>query len=155
MTLAQAQAQVFSQMLVGSTCPCCKQMVKMYRRALQASMIQALIVVHRAGRDWQHVPTLLSEKIVGPTTRGGDWSKLVFWGFIEPRPEKREDGSDRAGFWRITDAGIAFVNGASRVPSAVYLYNQTFYGFDQRKTVSVEEALGKGFSYAALMAGKG
>jgi hypothetical protein len=115
-------------------------------------MIQALVAIHRAGRGWQHVPTLLSEQIVGPTTRGGDWSKLIFWGFIEPKPVKREDGSDRAGWWRITDHGIAFVSGAIRVPAAVFLYNQVFYGFDS-KTVSVQEALGKKFRYDELMAG--
>ena len=155
MTLSDAKASIFSNMNMGSKCPCCGQTVKLYRRALQSSMVMALIALHRAGPDWQHLPSLLSEKIVGPTTRGGDWSKLVFWGFIEPRPEKREDGSARAGWWRITDAGLAFVNGALSAPAAVYLYNQTFYGFDTRKQVTVEEALGKGFNYQELMAGKG
>lgn len=154
MTLTDAKAQVFGQLTTGSKCPCCGQYARLYRRPFNSSMAVALITLHRHGREWVHLPSLLSEKLVGPVTRGGDWSKLAFWGFAEPKPEVRYDGSTRNGFWRITDAGLAFVNGATRVPSAVYLYNQTFYGFDPRKTVNVEEALGKAFNYQELMAGK-
>ena len=157
-TLEEAKAWLRSHFKKGATCPCCGQFVKLYKRSLNSSMAVALLLIHKhymrnPGDGFIHVPSYLSSCVSTATVRGGDWAKLQYWGLIESDKEKREDGSKRSGYWKITPSGTAFVLGDIRVAKYVYLYNSKPTGMQCHEDVSIYEALGKKFNYQELMRG--
>lgn len=111
----------------GMLCPCCKRLAKVYKRRINAGMVRALLDMVRA------TPKLPVERNgfvkVGMDgevkTAGGDYSKLQWWGLIEPLPGEnyREDGSTRIGFWKVTQAGHLFVRGEASVRKYVYEFD--------------------------------
>jgi hypothetical protein len=139
----------------GVLCPLCRQLVKVYEREITSTMAYTLILLHQhflKKPDWLHVPTFLTEKSkVGSAVRGGDWAKLRYWGLIEEQVGKRADGSNRAGFYKMTEKGHQFARGDVKVPKSVYLYNDRVLGFDPVNLVGVQECLGKEFDYNVLM----
>ncbi len=142
----------------GANCPVCDQLVKVYRRRLNTAMALVLIYLVRrydqvGALEWVHVPTFIRTLPIAPTVpvgNGGDWSKMRFWGFIEPQPGDRGDGSTRNGFYQLTERGIAFARGQMKAPASVYITNQQVLGVDE-KLVDIHEALGKQFRYDELM----
>lgn len=139
-TVAQARAKLRDALVAGesSTCPCCDQFVKLYRRKLNAGMAHSLITLLRAsGTQWAHVPSVTGRQ-------SSEEAKLRYWELIEAHPE-------RSGYWRVTELGEQFVLGRATVPSHVLLYNNRFLGLDG-DSVSIVQCLGEKFSYAELMA---
>lgn len=130
----------------GAKCPCCTQFTKVYRRPLNSGMARSLIRMYRAaGTDWQHVPT---------TTSGGsrEEGKLRYWRLVEEDRREREDGG-RAGWWRVTNAGRAFVLGQFQVPKHAIIFDARCLRLDSTDgLITIREALGKKFNYAELMA---
>lgn len=118
----------------GVECPCCHQWVRLYKRKLTSSMVKALKLMYDAPRGWMHVERYLKEQPIGPSVRG-DFPKLRYWGLIEPKPADNPKFPDAVepGYYRITDKGIAFVNGAVRVFERVKIYNDKFYGFEGKE----------------------
>ena len=104
-------------------CPCCNQKVKASRRRISKSMgiVLSLLGGHRDknGDKYVHVNRLLRRKKVVDNDR--DWSRLKHWGFIEERMSTDGDGR---GFWRITDAGIDFLDGKTTAAKVKYTYNK-------------------------------
>jgi hypothetical protein len=156
-TLAEASTWVKERIRRGAVCPCCDQLAKIYKRKLNSSMAYALLLIRLAFRtqtDWLHVPEYLTKVVrtkAKATTRGGDWAKLVHWKLIVPKDDEiRGDGSKRAGFYKITDLGIAFVDGRAKVPKHVFLYAQKCLGVSEEMT-TIDEALGDKFNYSDLM----
>jgi hypothetical protein len=140
----------------GVYCPCCRQLAKVYRRAMTGSMAYAAVLLAKyfqAPRvePWLHVPSYLASLHQGPMTRGGDWAKLRYWGIIEQMPGERKDGSPRTGMYRMTKKGVEFARNEIMVPRRVVLYNDLPLGFDGRQ-VTCRECLGTKFNYAGLMA---
>lgn len=134
----------------GERCPCCTQLAKVYRRALNAGMARALIAMYRAGgTDWIHKPTVL--KGLGSAAR--DESILRYWGLLEEEKDRRPDGG-RSGWWRVTDAGEEFVLGATTVPKHARIYDGRCLGLDPESYISIKDALGNKFDYDALMRGE-
>jgi len=155
-TLEEAKQWLRVRFEDGASCPCCHQMVKLYKRKLNSSMAVALVYIYKyfqanPDKEWLHVPSYLSRIISGATVRGGDWSKLRYWGLIEDQKAIRDDGSDRVGNYRITAAGKTFVGGLCRVPKHVFLYNGGVVKRRDTETISIDEALGEKFSYVELM----
>lgn len=110
----------------GMHCPCCEQFAKVYRRSITLTEVKVIAKVYNLARKAQPAsPTTHWVKIGtdGIATRGGDYAKARYWGLIEEREGERDDGSGRAGFWRITELGIEFLLGAARVHRYVWLYN--------------------------------
>jgi hypothetical protein len=148
----------------GATCPCCNQFVKLYRRPFNYSMAVVLLLMERyyrrvgvSAEEWLHVPSYITEAVAyhprgAVAIRGGDWAKMKYWGLIEEKPEVRDDGSPRAGYWRMTPLGRQFATRAAKVASHVYIYN----GEPMQKTadeqITIDDALGTHFNYADLMA---
>tara|TARA_Y100000310_G_C20329247_1_gene644470 strand:- start:191 stop:715 length:525 start_codon:yes stop_codon:yes gene_type:complete len=161
-TLQDAQEWVEDHREEGVECPCCGQFAKVYRRSVNGAMAHALILiafgtkVGEADADgWLHVPTFLCQKTTRVTVRGGDFAKLRYWGLLEEKPGMvRDDGSKRAGFWRITEKGLHFVLKKVKIPKYALIYNNSMIGF-AGPDVGVVECLGKKFDYSALMAGRG
>lgn len=127
----------------GAPCPCCTQFTKVYRRILNAGMAQSLGRMYQAaGTDWQHVPT---------TTVGGsrEEGKLRYWGLVEEADERQ--GGQRAGWWRVTETGEAFLKGEIRLPRWALVFDSRCLGLDDQKMVSIHDVLGDQFNYSDLM----
>jgi hypothetical protein len=85
-----------------------------------------------------------------------EWAKLMFWGLVEEAPEdvadKMFDGAKSTGFWRVTEAGRAFVRRLAAVPKYIHLYNGIFLGFSGGR-INIDQALSDKFNYTELMQG--
>jgi hypothetical protein len=108
-------------------------------------MTRLLIAFYRqAGREWAH------RRIIADKT--GDLAKLRYWSLIEEDPAKREDGG-RAGWWKVTDLGEAFVRRTIKVPKHALIFNGRLQRLDDSSGyVTVIDALGKKFDWSELMA---
>lgn len=148
-TLEEAASWLSKNMKRGADCPCCGQMCRIYRRAFNASMANSLIwlVSQNATTEWIDVPA----RAPGWLTKSREFPKSRYWGLIEEKPNK--DPSKRcSGLWRPTKEGIDFVFSRSRIASHVYLFDNAVMGFEEKRTTSIQEALGKKFDYSELMA---
>ena len=127
------------------TCYCCGQTCKIYPRKINSGMARSLIQMYQlGGRDWVHLPTRLN-------LRSREEGKLAYWGLVEEQKVVRSDGG-RAGWWRITEKGEAFVKNQLQVPKIAMVYNGTVREFDDSQMVGIKDALGDKFSYDELMA---
>lgn len=161
--LNEARKQTMAAAPQGVECPCCGQLVKVYKRRLNTALAHALILISqrlpkREDEVWFHVPTFLASQTSTATIRGGDWAKLVYWDLIEPMPAMRADGSKRSGYYRITTKGIQFAADKLTLPKYAYVYNQTLYGLSDggkypKESTTIKEALGAKFNYGELMGG--
>jgi hypothetical protein len=143
MSLRDARNMLRTLVEEGHRCPLCTQMAKVYPRTIHATMARELIRCYRAaGTDWFHVPTVIGHN-------GGDLLKTRFWGLMEEEMLTREDGG-RAGYWRITAIGEAFIQRRLNVPKHARV-------FDNRRLslsgppVSIADCLGTKFRYDELM----
>lgn len=149
-TLEQARRWLRQHVDAGAECPACTQRAQVYRRKLHAAMARDLIRFYlRFGRDWGYLPELGGHP--------GDFAKLAHWGLIEESDDSRPDGG-RAGWWRVTAAGVLFVAGERVVHQYVHLYDGRRVRPDEGRGtvfsgpyVSIQTCLGKRFSYAELM----
>lgn len=123
----------------GERCPCCTQFAKVYVRRLHRGMAKALIHMYR-NRDANDMFDITKHL----DTNLGDTSKLRYWELID-----RAD-DDPAGVWTVTYKGKQFVRGLITVPSHVKVYDGRFRGLTGNQ-ITIQQALGKGFSYDELM----
>lgn len=130
----------------GTVCPACTQTVKVYRRKVNSGMARSLIAMYVIDAyGWIHLPSQIG-------ARSREEGKLAYWGLVEESPDPREDGG-RAGWWRLTAAGRAFVQQQKAIPEYARVYNGRVLGFDGAM-VSIVDALGTKFNYDDLMAGR-
>lgn len=143
----------------GAECPACTQFVKIYRRKITSSMAYALILLYQyfesnPDQEYVHMNDYLNsiEGLPFPV-KSGDNAKLRYWDLLEEKPEQREDGSNRAGFWKLTELGRQFVQGEATVKSHVKVFNSKRYGELLGEEITIREALGNKFNYNELMGG--
>ena len=148
-------------------CCACGQHVKTYRRSINATMASALVAFARESAHklngaqlmtWPvgmapmlpfiHAPAFFA-RINHPAQRGGDFVRFRHYGFIAPMPGDRGDGSHRNGWWRITDAGIAFARGDASAPRYLSVYNNTVVDQSEER-VTIRDVLGESFDYTDL-----
>ncbi len=144
MTLGEARTWLADRVKTGARCPCCNQFAKVYRRQINSGMARSLIAMYLHGPEgqWVHVPTQVG-------ARSREEGKLRYWGLVEEQVDVRSDGG-RAGYWRLTPAGRAWVTGQSTVPKYVTVYNnQVLESYGEQITIA--GALGDRFSYSDLM----
>lgn len=142
-TVREAASWLKARLLDGAYCPCCGQRAQLYERKITSTMARALIQMWRhAGIEWCHLPT-----VVGALR--ADEAKLVHWGLIEEENVVRDDGG-RAGFWRVTDLGVQFVQGEVTVPKHAYIYNKRCHGLDGDQ-VGIQDCLGDKFRLDELL----
>lgn len=154
-TLEEAKNLLRQEWAEGIECPCCTQFVKLYRRKITSSMAYALILLYRyfrdnPGEEWVHMNDYLNSLDIPFPVKSGDNAKLRYWGLLEEKPEKREDGSNRAGYWKVTELGSQFVEGDTAVQSHAKVFNSKSYGL-VGEPISIHEALGDKFNYKELM----
>lgn len=153
MTLGEVRAGMRPLVDKGHPCPCCTQLVKVYRRTMTAVATRALIALYlEAGFEYAHMPTVMRKRVADSAGQGGISTLAHNWGLMEPMPGQRDDGSNRMGWWRITDLGHRFVLGQATVPKYARTFNGRCLGL-VGEPVTVMDALGKKFNYAELMAG--
>lgn len=147
-TLQEAQTWLGEQLRdKGTTCPCCGQMAKVYKRKLNANMARSLLVGYReAGLDWFHAPSVVKDR--------GEMAKLRYWKLVEEEQALRPDGG-RAGCWRVTSAGQMFALGQTVVPAHALVYDSRLVRLDESSgKISIYDALGAKFNYQELMRAK-
>jgi len=145
-----ARSGIYGRLTAGESfdCPVCGQFCKLYKRKINSQMAIFLIKLYRAGggrrREWADVRNILQSAAGGKNSSDGTY--LVHWGMIESGT--REGGG--AGFWRVTDAGIAFAEHLDDAPKHIYLFNNKFEGFSSERT-DIVDSLGDRFNYHELM----
>lgn len=143
-TIAAGKAWLLARLDAGEHCPLCGQMAKMYRRKINATMARTLITFYRtAGMDFFHAPELAGDT--------HEISQLVWWGLVEEEARARPDGG-RAGWWRVTTKGRAFVLGVLNVPKYAKIYDSKVYNLEG-DPITIKDALGSKFSFQELMFG--
>jgi hypothetical protein len=81
---------------------------------------------------------------------GGDATLAHHWGLISAQPGERDDGSDRVGWWRLTNNGRNFVLGRLFIRRYAMVYNSACHSH-AGKWWSIYDALGNKFDYQDLM----
>ena len=138
----------------GARCPFCTQLVKIYDRTINSSMAYVLILLDRHTKPGEsvHVQRFLGAlKLSSAVAASGDYAKLRYWKCLEQEEARREDGSPRNGYWRITEVGRKFVRGEIRLPRVAKVFSDRLLRLDDETTVSIQESLGRKFRYADLM----
>ena len=152
-TLRDAQREIISGMEKGTTCPCCGQFVKLYRRKITSSMAYVLILMYNKKVSYFfNVPAYLNElKVVN--SLHANFPLLRFWGLIEKRGNIKKDGNPNSGLYRITDKGVNFVHGNTTAKKYIYLYNNKVKKLSTQE-VTIQQALTQKFDYHELMYGQ-
>lgn len=157
MTIAQAKAILRKNVNKGFTCPCCTRFAKVYKRSLTAAMCVGLIKIYKAtvnvpAAQWIHLEDFFKSFPDLPSSIRGDVPKLRFWNLIERKPGEKEDGNPCNGYYRITHAGMNFVELRGTVPSHARIYDNKLLNFpEDAKWINISEALRNKFDYLKLM----
>ena len=147
MTLGAARDQLRRLAENGQRCPCCTQLVKVYKRVITSTQTRALIVIYRErGIDWAHLPSLRT--VLAPY-HSNEEPKLGYWGLLEEEKTVRPDGG-RAGWWRVTELGEAWVNDEATVRKYVRIFDGKCLGLVGPE-VTIHDALTTKFDYEELM----
>lgn len=143
--LGEARAWLRGLLDEGAKCPCCTQRAQTYRRSINSGMARSLVAMFVAGgMDWQHVPTTIP-------ARSREEGKLRYWALVEESTEEREDGG-RAGWWRITPWGNAFIHHGLQVPKYAHVYDGRCLRLDG-PLVAIGDCLGSKFNLRDLLEG--
>jgi hypothetical protein len=135
----------------GAICPLCTQNAKIYPRSLPLASAKVMVELFKRneGRDYIDVPEVL-DTMKGTAHQGGYGTLSWHWGLIEPMPGQREDGSNRVGWWRLTDRGRAFVRGEVTVPRKARIYANRLLSFEGEQW-TISDALRHPFDFRELM----
>lgn len=146
-TIEEAKAYLKENWKKGVKCPCCNQLCMLYDRKIDRDLSLSLIKIYKlqqdTGKSWVHVQNELK-------FTSGNYGKLRFWGLLVPRGDEPEKDTKTSGYWSITELGKKFVNGKVSIPKSVLVYDNKKYG-QSDKLVTIQEALGKKFSWSELM----
>lgn len=137
-----ARRKLLRELPEGTTCPCCGQFAKTYKRKLNSQMARFLIGLLHAPTDcggWAKTRDFLPVGQKAST----DGTYLVHWELIERKKH-------HSGVYAITAKGRRFATGQIRVPRHVFLYDGRRLGFSDDST-SITGALGNQFDYHELM----
>jgi hypothetical protein len=148
-TLEEARNWLLKNKQVGAICPCCAQLVKVYKRKLNASMAVELISLYKLNK---RAPDAFfhHKKFIDNWTRGGDFAKLLYWDLIQEQPKDPEQDKRTSGTYRITQRGIAFVERLIVIPTHCYVCTGQPLGFSEEQG-DIVACLDSKFSYSELM----
>lgn len=150
MSIADARALLRTLVEDGHACPVCTQRAEIHTRPLNHASVRAVIAMLRVhGRDFGHLQTVAREHLADIAGQGGQLVLSQHWGLLEEERRLRPDGG-RAGYWRVTERGEAFVHGRATVPSHARLYAGRFLRHVGEE-VAAQDCLGKKFDLADLL----
>lgn len=135
---------------LGATCPCCKQMAKVYRRPITSTMARWLIALVRHHDQEPRYYSVQEDWSLAINKGTGDVAKLRHWGLIRSAPLKSESGARSSGLWRPTILGKRFVKSGATIDSHVELYDSRLLKLSG-KQITIRDALGQHFDYDKLM----
>lgn len=149
MTIKEAKEILRQNWEKGIDCPCCTQMVRLYKR--QPYYVQALALINLYKLDkvepgYYHITQI--EKGI-KKSGGGDFAKLHVFGLIVDR-QNTDTKKRTSGMWAITDKGRAFVAGTTTVPKYARIFNRKYYDVS-KELVTIKDMLGSEFNYQELM----
>lgn len=144
MTLGEAREILRENWEDGTTCPCCKQFVKLYRRKTTSSAAKSLINLFHHPDEWVHWRDFVDASATG------DFARLRYIGLVEKMTEPEPEDKSSTGFWKITPNGRAFVKGHYKISKYMHVYNDHVYKYSG-PLVDIMDCLGEKFSYSELM----
>ena len=119
-TLREAEDFIIANFDHGVICPVCDQRVKKYKRPLYAGMARVLIKLYHLHEDQPRTEWfLVARELIKGAVSLPNFALMRFWNLIERQEDARRDDGGRAGFYRITDLGRAFVRGRVAVPQRI------------------------------------
>ncbi len=144
-SLATAQALMIECLDAGTSCPCCGQFAKIYKRKMRSSLAHWMIWLVKSSRDsddgWADVRLA--------NVRNGEYAMTAHWGLAVQKMNE-STAKKHSGLWMPTSLGVQFVECSLKVPSHVHLYDNSVVGWSDNM-ITVVEALGKRFDYQELM----
>ena len=143
-TILEAKDHLRKHYESGTSCPACGQLVKAYKRKLNANMCRALAIIYTRTKEnsiYIHVQNEFTT--LGLRATAMDYTYLEKWKFIEVDPTK-------SGHWRVTNKGKAFVEDTIVVPSYCLVYAGNVYEWSTEQ-VNMTEALTSRFKLSEVM----
>ena len=150
-TLQEAKQFLRDNFEKGELCPCCGQLVKLYKINLGVGMARVLIEMYRLTAASTEVVRWI-HPISELRTVNGDYAKLRIWGLVEEKGDDVPDDKKASGYWRITSKGMDFVNDSLTVQKKAHIFNNRCLGFSGEQ-IGIKQALGTKFDYHELMKG--
>jgi len=152
MTVAEAREMLSQGAEDGVHCPCCSQLVRLYKRALHAEMV---LFLYKLAREYKKDPRPYTTRELIPslTKSASDGTYLTRWGIIKKITAGKNSTGGMAGGYVPTQKGLAFLRDRIKVPSHVFMQCGKTMGFSERQ-ISVREALGSRFDYEKLLRGE-
>jgi hypothetical protein len=132
-------------------CPCCFRKSKIYKLAVHSGTARQLIRLYQLGGEHQfiHITRLTAD--IG-INNGGNFSITKHWGLTKQMEKDPTDKKRRvSGYWKLTPLGVDFVKGIALIPARAIVLNKVLIEY-AGDSVSINECLGKEFSYQDLMA---
>lgn len=128
-TVARVRSAIEKRLRDGepAKCPCCGRVAQVRRGHITPSMAKTLLRIYRAS---PREPFSCRDQFV--RDRNGDYAKLRHWGLLRP--------AGKAGWWRLTRLGRAFVRGEVEVPATALTYNRKLVGLTG-ESISFRERL--------------
>lgn len=148
-TVDDARAEFFEHIKDkdGTLCPVCDRNGQMFKRHMNRGMALTLIWLYQNTRsEFVH----LSKKAPRHILTDNQVGKLArFWGFAAAKPNDDDPKKLRSGWYRITEQGVAFIEGRIRANAFCLEYHKEVYAWSPG-TVSMSDALRKPFDYREL-----
>tara|TARA_Y100000310_G_C20386905_1_gene670870 strand:+ start:274 stop:735 length:462 start_codon:yes stop_codon:yes gene_type:complete len=146
--LSEARKELRDNLDDGIRCPCCDKYARRYRRRFNSTMARSLIWLVRASKN---PPMFVDVPKYGPRelVRSNQLPTVRWWGMVE-REESGNPDLKHSGLWRPTIAGISFAMCERMVESTAVTYDGELEALEG-ELISIDDALGKKFSYAEIM----
>ena len=129
-------------------CECCGHIRFTYTRKFNSNMAVTLLALYKHNvNGYVKVEEFLLEH---GYKRCGDFSYLVHYRLLEKQKGKRDDGSKKNGYYRLTALGILFVEGKHKVKESFIISENKLLGFSE-KEIDIKQALGEKFNYSELI----
>jgi hypothetical protein len=144
----------------SAKCPCCNQLVAVYKRRINANAARALILIfNHSGYKTKmeignnlgpflHIQQVFAQEGLRATAM--DYIQLSRFGLIEKSKEKAADGKKDSGMWRITRNGVMFCLGYLSIPEYVLVYDNKNIGASD-KLVKINQCLKNKFDYKEIL----
>ena len=153
-TMAEAKEYLHDNWKKGVRCPCCGQLVKLYKYKLDASKAVGMISAYKLDKKYRGESFHLTRDFANVLKKNANalhYTKMQYYDFLRPDTSKEDPSKKGSGWWYVTKKGKDFVEGRIRVPAVFYVYDGKCIGFG-KETVNVREALAEKFDYEQLMA---
>jgi len=133
-TLKEAKEHLRQNWDKGTGCPCCGQLVKLYKRKLNSGMAITLFRIYQYnGFNPVHVKDFLKDNKL---RNNHDWTLLKHWGLLKEEYNEDED-KKHSGVYHLTQRGVYFLTTKLTLPKHILIYNNKFQGFSHNLTTFI------------------